>query len=373
MRTLTLLFCLCFTAPVLKAQDTSPPTIANVIPAQNSAVVQLSQIEVFFSEDVQGVEASDLMINGVAATNVVAVSPNTQFRFNFAQPPTGTVQVAWIGAHGITDMAGNPFGGGTWTYSLNPALALYFVRINEFLASNSGNQTNSIRDEDGAASDWIELYNGSPITVNLAGCYLTDDKGDLRQWEFPAYSLPANTYLIVWASNKDRTNVFAPLHTNFRLATEPGFLALIDPSGTNAISIFDPYPDQRPDVSYGRDPLDPNLLGFYTRTTPGAINATAGSAADFAPDVVFSVESSTFVNNFNLVLSTPSPSAVIRYVLVTNGATASAAVTNVPTTSSPAYSGPILINQTTQVRARAFETGKLPSTPVSQSYIQISP
>ena len=376
MRNRSLLFSLLFGATGLLAQDVTPPVVSTLIPAAGAPVVQLRKIEVFFNEGVQGVTADDLLINGTAATNVVEVVPGLQYSFTFPQPASiGTVQVAWSVGNGITDLAtpANNFAGGSWTYTLNPALALYSVRINEFLASNSGSQTNSIRDEDGAESDWIELYNGSPITVNLDGCYLTDTKGELRRWRLPNYSLTPNSYLIVWASNKDRTNVFGPLHTNFRLSTSSGYLGLIDPSGTNAISSFDPYPTQRTDVSYGRDPLDPSALGFYTRTTPGAQNSTAGSAADFAPDVIFSHESSTFVNDFSLVLSTPSPSAVIRYVLVTNGATASASLTNVPTASSPAYTGPILINQTTQVRVRAFEPGKLAGTPVSQTYFQLSP
>ncbi|HXI52822.1 MAG TPA: lamin tail domain-containing protein, partial [Candidatus Saccharimonadales bacterium] len=73
-----------------------------------------------------------------------------------------------------------------------------------------------------------------------------------------------------------------------------------------------------------------------------------------------------------LVLSTTSTNAVIRYFLITNSSQTSASVTNVPSsTNGIVYTGPIPINQTTQIRARAFEPNKLPSTPVSVTYIQI--
>ena len=380
MRTRTLLLVLLSVAANLVAQeDTAPPAIERLVPPSNSAVVQLNEIEILFSEGVQGVDAADLLINGVPATGLSAGAPG-QYRFTFPQPPTGTVQVQFAAGHGITDLAAvpNPFAGASWSYTLDPAQALYQVRINEFMADN---QT-GIRDQDGTFSDWIELYNGSSIAVELGGCYLTDRKDLLTQWRFPAFMLPPNTYLIVWASNKNRTNV-AQLHTNFRLDPDaPGeYLALIDPTGTNILSAFDPaYPAQRPDTSYGRDPLDPSIVGYYpgTNASPGRINTTAGSATSFAPDVVFSHEGGTFVDEFDvtLTLARPSPTAVIRYVLVTTNSvlgTGGTTVTNVPTTNSPIYTGPIRIDRTTQVRVRTFEPNKLPGTPVSVTYIHISP
>ncbi|HXJ71569.1 MAG TPA: CotH kinase family protein, partial [Candidatus Dormibacteraeota bacterium] len=182
-------------------------------------------------------------------------------------------------------------------------------------------------------------------------------------------------YLVVFASNKNRTNSIAPLHTNFRLDPDGEYLAFVAPDGTNVISSFDPeYPPQRPDVSYGRDPQDPSIVGYYSKPTPGAFNSISNGITgnDFTPDIQFSVASGTFVAPFNLVLSTESTNAVIRYFLITNSSQTSASVTNVPSsTNGIVYTGPIPINQTTQIRARAFEPNKLPSTPVSVTYIQI--
>src|SRR4030095_6219788 len=89
-------------------------------------------------------------------------------------------------------------------------------QITEFLAVSN----NSIRDEDGDASDWIELHNPSTTVAFLDGWYLTDDPNDLTKWRFPAgVEIQPNGFLIVYASGKNRTNVLGKLHTNFRLSS----------------------------------------------------------------------------------------------------------------------------------------------------------
>ena len=54
------------------------------------------------------------------------------------------------------------------------------LHITEFLANNK----ESIEDEDGDASDWIEIFNSGPDPINLDGYYLTDDSGALTKWKF---------------------------------------------------------------------------------------------------------------------------------------------------------------------------------------------
>ena len=87
------------------------------------------------------------------------------------------------------------------------------VRVHEFVAVNA----NSLLDEDRDSSDWIELYNGSDTDIDLAGWYLTDDASALSKWPFPAVTLPAGRYLVVFASGKDRRRPESELHTNFKL------------------------------------------------------------------------------------------------------------------------------------------------------------
>src|SRR5215204_4729518 len=74
------------------------------------------------------------------------------------------------------------------------------IRISEFMALN----TDGLDDEDGDEEDWIEIHNAGITAVNLGGWFLTDATNNLQKWMFPPVLLPANGYLVVFASNKDR-------------------------------------------------------------------------------------------------------------------------------------------------------------------------
>jgi len=122
------------------------------------------------------------------------------------------------------------------------------LAISEFMAWNQ----QTLVDEDGDSSDWIEIYNGSDRPVNLEGYYLTDDDAYLTKWRFPAVTLQSGGYLLVFASGKDKRDPSGELHTNFRLSSGGEYLALVAPDGQTIIHQFSPtYPEQYPDYSYG--------------------------------------------------------------------------------------------------------------------------
>ncbi|HXT39817.1 MAG TPA: CotH kinase family protein, partial [Candidatus Angelobacter sp.] len=345
-------------AALSSTTDTTPPTVVNLIPAAGATVQNLTTVEVDFSEDVAGVDASDLLINGSPAASVTAFAP-WQYVFQFPQPATGTVQVAWAVGNGIHDLAGTPndFTGGSWSYRLDPSAPPPGVMISEFMADNK----KTIHDEDGDSSDWIELFNPTANDVNLAGWALTDDPKNLMAWRFPIVTLPTGGYLLVFASGKDRTNATAELHANFQLSTGGEFLALVDPA-TNIVSSFTPaYPSPQPtDVSYGRVEGAPDVTGYFTVPTPGGPNSTAG--AGFSAKVEFAANGGTFTTPFPLELWTTSTNAAIHFTL--DG--------TVPTDTSSLYAGPISITNTVQVRARSFEPGLLPGPLHSESYILLN-
>ena len=121
------------------------------------------------------------------------------------------------------------------------------VVISEFMASNTG----FLRDEDGDSPDWIEIYNGSTAPVDLAGWFLTDKSDNLTKWRFPSTNLPPSSYLVVFASGKNRAVAGAELHTSFDLKASGEYLALVD-THTNIISEFSPtFAPQVANVSYG--------------------------------------------------------------------------------------------------------------------------
>ena len=120
--------------------------------------------------------------------------------------------------------------------------------ISEFMAANNG----PVLDQDGDASDWIELYNAGSASVNLAGWKLTDDAANLAKWTFPATNLAAGNYLLVFASGKNRAVAGQQLHTSFALDNAGEYLALVKPDGVTIAHQYAPiFPPQISGVSYG--------------------------------------------------------------------------------------------------------------------------
>ena len=346
----------------LRGQDIQAPLILARYPAANSVVQSLNAIEVIFDEPVAGVDAADLLINNIPATDLRFGVPG-QFVFEFASPAsTGQVTVAFAPNHGITDLADPPnaFAGATWSLVLDPNSLPATFLITEFMASNN----KTLNDENGDASDWIELFNPRGTAGNLEGWFLTDDASRLTKWRFPNRSLEAGAYMVVFASGKNRTNQTGNLHTSFQLSAEGEYLALVDPN-TNIVSAFSPvYPPQNTDVSYGRDRGNPNLVGFFSTPTPRAPNASGGPG--FVAEVQFSRDSGTFSTNrpFALSLSVATPGASIYYAFGTNQPGSNA--------NSFLYTGPIQVTNTLAVRARAIAAGLLPSPITTKSYLGLS-
>jgi len=152
------------------------------------------------------------------------------------------------------------------------------VIISEFMADNR----NTITDEDGNYSDWIEIHNAGCATVNLQGWFLTDRRNQLAKWRFPATNITSGQFMIVWASSRNRAIPGAPLHTNFRLAERGGYLALVMPGGTIATEFYPSFPPQSSDVSYGL-PSNAANYTYLEWPTPEAPNSPA---ADAIPPVI---------------------------------------------------------------------------------------
>ncbi|HET6408393.1 MAG TPA: lamin tail domain-containing protein, partial [Chthoniobacteraceae bacterium] len=349
--------------------DSIAPTVADRTPTANSTVSAMTQVVVAFTEPVTGVGATDLLINGAPAAGVTGdgLGPYT---FTFAQPAVGTVTFSWAAGHGIQDTASpaNDFAGGNWTATLSVS-GIGNLVINEFLSSNGI----GILDENADQEDWIELYNPGPVAVNLTGWALTTEIDKPAEWVFPPWTLNAGQYMIVYASGKNRkpaqttagvdnaNTVASPrLHTNFTINENGGYLALVSPNSPRTlVSEFNLYPEQRTDFSYGPQPS--GGLRYFTPPTPKAANSSSTLTA-VTPRVGFSVNRGFFKDPFQLVLTCTDPAATIKYT--TNHTEPTAA-------NGTVYTSPIPISATTVVRAVAFNAGKIPSFPVTHSYIYL--
>lgn len=226
------------------------------------------------------------------------------------------------------------------------------VVLNEFLAAN----TRFARDEDREYSDWIELHNTGDTTVNLGGWYLTDREDQPQKWMLPSTNLPPDGFLLVFASGKDRTVAGRPLHTNFAIAADGEYLALLTPEGEIATEYAPTFPRQFTDIAYGL------RLGrqYYFRTpTPLAPNSD-DAFNDFVADTKFSHDRGFYTEPFAVTITTATEGAVIRYT--TDG-------TQPTATTGSEYVGPIPVNATTVLRAAAFKEGFQPSNTDTQTYL----
>ena len=124
-------------------------------------------------------------------------------------------------------------------------LSLMSPIISEFLASNT--LDTGLKDSDSTLQDWLEIYYPGSEAVDLTGWTLRDDG---NTWDFPAMSLGGGQFRVIFASGKDRRNPAGELATNFSLKKSGERLELLD-SNSNVVHGWDPYPEQKDDVSFG--------------------------------------------------------------------------------------------------------------------------
>lgn len=186
--------------------------------------------------------------------------------------------------------------------------ALSQVVINEILSSN----TTVNQDEDGSYQDWVELYNAGGSAVNLNGYGLSDDALIPFKWTFPNVSIGAGQYMLIWCSDKDRTDPANPLHTNFKLSSAGDLVILTNASALTVDSV--PATAIAQNVSYGRIPNGSGPFMFFGVVTPGAANGAVAYSETLEPPT-FSQESGFMISGFNLTLSTTVPGATILYTL----------------------------------------------------------
>ncbi|MGK0187810.1 MAG: hypothetical protein ACI9R3_003601 [Verrucomicrobiales bacterium] len=105
-------------------------------------------------------------------------------------------------------------------------------------------------------------------------------------------------------------------------------------------------------------------FGYFEEPTPGAVNGTVKDAPP--AEVEFSDASKLFTDSFQVALSSTTPDAVIRYT------TDLSVPTNAIENPSPSYSGPIVINESTQIRARAFKSGALDGAVRTETFLKMA-
>ena len=142
-------------------------------------------------------------------------------------------------------------------------------------------------------------------------------------------------------------------HTNFKISSNGETIKLYNPSNIQ-ISSLKVNCGPGYDVSAGSFPDATVTIKKFSEPTPGASNNGSIPAVNYAMAPVLSVSSGIYTSAFSVNISDPNtPAASIYYTL--NGCD--------PDTNSILWNGiPILVSQTTILRARSFLNGYIPST-----------
>lgn len=149
------------------------------------------------------------------------------------------------------------------------------MRINEVLVVNEDNFV----DDYGKRSAWIELYNSSAGTVNIGGCFLTNDKNDPKKYPIPKgdvlTKIPPRQHTLFWADGNASRGTF---HASFTLdPTKENYIALYDTDGKTLVDEIVIPAAQKADVSFGRSVDGQDEWALLPKVTPSTNNLTLDS------------------------------------------------------------------------------------------------
>ncbi len=218
---------------------------------------------------------SPLTVSGTAPVGVKTLTFNS-----LELPLTWTTTTAWTASVPVLpgtnplviaafDSNGVQTASATRTVSFTGSAAWPALRINEWMASNSGVVTDPA---DGRADDWLELHNPTGFPVSLANWSLSDGAAT---FVIPhGYSIATGGKLIVWADDETAQNSGSgQLHINFRLSSGGETLSLRAPDGTVVDSVT--FGQQVRDRSQGRIPDGSSFIDFLETHGAGQPNSSA--------------------------------------------------------------------------------------------------
>jgi hypothetical protein len=200
--------------------------------------------------------------------------------------------------------------------------------INEVVTSN----LNSHFDQFGDNSDWIELYNTTNSSLYLGNYYLSDDESDFIKWQLPNIYLPANSFVVFYASGKGSS--YNSFHTNFSLSSEGEQLILTNQNELPVDNVL--LPKLKANISYGRTSDGSNEWGYFDTPTPDSSNDLIIHFDCLLEEPIVDKSSGSYSGSVNLIVSHADTNAEIRYNLRGNN----------PTFSDPILENNILLGNT---------------------------
>lgn len=258
------------------------PIIAATLPDRGSVVPVLTQVQVTFAKPVTGVVASDLIVDGSAATSVscpacsggAGVGP---YVFTgFASPKSNPFTIT-LSAGNIKDLSGRSFDGDSWLYFQSvPAVVINEIHYNPLSSTDN--------------EEFIELYNADSSQVDISGWRLTE-------FASPGCTFPSGTVMqpgayIVCAKDPSALKAATGYETIYSWGTNDSLsnggepISLLNASGTVIDRVVygdsPPWPNgpdgNGPSLELINPKLDNSQAQFWrastvTNGTPGARNS----------------------------------------------------------------------------------------------------
>ncbi|MBR5671735.1 MAG: OadG family protein [Bacteroidales bacterium] len=143
------------------------------------------------------------------------------------------------------------------------------MRINELMLTN----TSDLQDDFGEHGQWVELFNSSYGTVDISGCFLTNDPNNLKKYMFPKGDLitkiKPRQFVVIWADGNQHKGT---LYTNFTFAPGEEILFV----GGDGKTIIDrvTVPELGENQSFARKTDGKGEWHVAASTTPRAANVT---------------------------------------------------------------------------------------------------
>ena len=225
--------------------------------------------------------------------------------------------------------------------------------INEILTSNSKINTDGFGEYD----DWVELYNTSDSTIQLAGMFITDDpeyptKHEIGLTKSYWTAVEPDKYILLWTDNDPEQG---QRHISFSLNKKGGYLGIYD-KDTNLIDEIK-YGKQKENTSLGRLEDETDKWAIYKSPSPNKSNTGGLKLNSSVISIDFNLPSG-FYKNPQLIELSCAMTGNIYYTL--DGSE--------PSLKSPIYDEQIKIDSNTILRARLIQKGFIPNSISNRSY-----
>jgi hypothetical protein len=204
---------------------------------------------------------------------------------------------------------------------------------------------------------WIELYNPSSTPLELYGCWVSDDIGNLKKVHITqSMIVPAHGFHNLWFGHHDK---YCPSQIDMELDVDGGIIYLSDADG-NLIQSQE-YPPAICRTSWTRKTDGNEEWGYTDSPTPVASNGKQSLCELRLESPKVEIESSCFKDKFAFFVPIPK-GATLRYT--TDGTTPTM------TKGLTSKTGVFIVSDNTIMRFALFQKGFLRGPVVTRTFIK---